>query len=150
MVLDLHGIKLIRVQATDIPASGKLDAPELANEIAVQITSRGWESGVKGFTTAQASNEDGALRVAVLEKSATPGPKASNGKVETWEFRIKISAVLTDKNGAVVWRESSGDYHFSHLFPQQQEADLWKQHAVQNWLNFAVSNRLVFRMMNGN
>jgi len=50
----------------------------------------------------------------------------------------------------VVWRESSGDYHFSHLFPQQQEADLWKQHAVQNWLNFAVSNRLVFRMMNGN
>ncbi len=148
--LDLQGIRRIRVEVTNESQSHDLDPNALANWIEIRIDSQARRAGVKTFSQRDHASvdADAVLKVAVLDESALPVRMRSNGSDEDWNFQVNISGVLTKKNGQVVWRETDGNYQFSHELTSLAAADILSQPDVRNWLTLAVGRRLVARMLN--
>jgi hypothetical protein len=148
--LDLQGIRKIRVEVSYDSQLHDLDPNALASWIEVRINTDARSAGAKAFSQKHpaSADADAVLQVTVLSETATPGRMRSNGVDEDWDFQISISAVLTKKDGRVVWRESDGNYHFSHDFTSLAAAHILSQPELQNWLTLDTGRRLVARMLN--
>jgi hypothetical protein len=146
--LDLQGIRRIRVDVKNQSPPNHLVPLQLAARVASEIIFQGRRLNVTAYPDSVSDDEDGVLQVIVLSETGTPGKKLSNWNGIEWSFDIGISAVLTKKNGQVVWRELDGGYRFSNNFAQEDEVDLWKEPPVLDRLTGDVGTRLVTRMLN--
>jgi hypothetical protein len=144
--LDLHGIQRIRVQVIDNSEPHRLAASDVANWVALRVTSQAKRANVTAFSQKEPANEDAVLQVTLLSETAAPQPNETGA---AWDFHVNVSAVLTKAGGQVVWQESDGVYEFHRASRPESVEELWKDPAIQNWLTLAVGDRLAYRMLSG-
>jgi hypothetical protein len=145
--LDLQGIRSIGVEVTNTTPARHIETSELARSVALQIKNQGRRANVTAFPFSNTGGEDAILQVSVLSESATPASNPSNGRSVRWDFQISVSAVLTRKEGTVVWHEKDGTYRFSQNFKPEDEVRLWNEPVVRDFLLTEASSRLVSRML---
>jgi hypothetical protein len=148
--LDLQGIQRIRVEVSNNSESHHLDPNALAGWIEIRINTQARGAGVKAFSQKNpaSADADGVLQVTVHSETVAPERPESTGGDEQWNVQVNVSAVLTKKNGQVVWSESDGGYRFSRRDAGVDEAGILSRPDLQNWVSLAVGRRLVFRMLN--
>jgi len=145
---ELQGIHQIRVVVTNASSAHHLDAAQVSQWVADQITAQAPGTATTGFSAQQAGNEDAVLEVTILSESATPAEATTPEGKQRWELRLNLTAVLTRNDGRVVWRESDENYTASRALAKEPEPDVWNEPVVQGWLTRGVGNRLVYRMVN--
>jgi hypothetical protein len=148
--LDLQGIRRIRLEVSNASESHHLDPEALAGWIEIRINTQARGAGVKAFSEKNpaSADADAVLQVTVLSETVAPEqPKATRGD-EQWNIQVSLSAVLTKKDGQMVWRESDGDYRFFRSDARGDTADTWNRPGLQNWVGVETGWRLVARMLN--
>jgi hypothetical protein len=147
--LDLQGIQKIRVEVTNKSESQYLLPDALANFIANRLIARASTAHVEASPQEEAIDEDAVLAVTVLDEAATPIAPLSHGEGNAWDIRVRVAAVLTRKDGKVVWQESDGVYQFNRPSQPETPDQLWKDFALRNGLTIALGDRLAYRLLSG-
>jgi hypothetical protein len=151
VLLDFKGIQKIRLEVSNASESHHLDPEALAGWIEFRIDSDARRAGVKAFSQKNpaSANADGVLKVNIVSETAAPQQGGASVAGEDWTFQIRLSAVLTKKDGEVVWSEPDGDYRFSERHAATSAGDILIYPEVRNWLTLGIGRQLVWRMLNG-
>jgi hypothetical protein len=145
--LELQGVHRIHVVVENASPAHHLDADKLASWIAVRAKSLGRSKKVTAFGGPSAPDQDGELKVTVLSETATPAQNAKKDGPAEWTFQVNVSAELRNTAGVSVWRENAGNYTFRHQEKPGEEAAVWADNELSDWLTAAVGNRVVSRML---
>jgi hypothetical protein len=149
--IDVSGIRTIGVEVLNSSETHHLDPNTLARRIRDMITLQARDVKVKAVLRKGTAigNEDATLQVTILGEHGEPEQPESRSMDAKWDFQVRVSAILTKKNGTVVWRESNPDYRFSTEVPPVKPAEILAHPSMQYFLTDGISERLVARMLSG-
>ena len=148
--IDANRLHNMRVTAINTSTSSSLSSDEVARAVA-----RRWHAEHTGIGVylegAPHKGGESILTVAVLSEEALPLPRASSTRVEIGSAPVvlvaRVSAVLTDKKGDVIWRESATDYSTSCNVASPDGMNAWKLPACQASVEETIATQLVTRLI---
>ena len=148
--IDANRLHNMRIVATNTSTSRYLNPGELARAVA-----RRWHAehtGIGVYLEGEPHKRgESVLTVTVLSEQASPLPRVSSTRVEIGSAPVALvaraSAVLTDKNGDVIWRETATDYSTSCNVASGNAMDAWKPAACQASVEETIATQLVNRLI---
>ncbi len=144
--IGIEGIQSIRVEVINASTTHRLDPAGLAQQVASTINEHPWNTKINAHVGKEDGEGDAVLEISVLSETIDAETPAKPGNVR---FVIKDSATLTRQDGALVWRETEAGSSIARNVAEGDPADAWKNPALVDGVDKALSNRLVFRMFYG-
>lgn len=142
-----RGVHSICVKVENLSATGHIDSNLVLGWIVGYINSYDAAGWPRAARCDGPISIDVTLQISISNESATAEEADSASPEAGYRYSAQVDAVLTARDGRVLWREAS-PIHQSRRFPAPGSADPWKSIAVETWLHYDVCHSLVRRVLN--
>jgi len=148
-LIDLAGIKTIRVEVLNQATVPHLVPSEVAEGVATRLNNRRRETGARAVVQPGTGNEDAVLSITILSESAAEAGTATQAGTRRWSLRSWVSATLTRRDGKVVGQLTNTPYSTPFIFTEPDAADVWKDPSAHLRFTNMLSNWLVYSLLRG-